>query len=316
MTDDNRSPEIGPSVEEGGGASRAPVGSVRDLAVHKLALDIVAGTYKPGHLLSLETVSSLLGVTKQMAREVTQTLSDKGLVQVTPRVGAIVQSLDSWAVLDPMVIDWRLEVSPLGHIRSLVELREAIEPVAAHAAATRASPEQRQRLMRLSEKLKELGLAKNFDREAFQHVDARFHEAVLASSQNEMFHGLAYTVEKVMNYRIQKMVAERIREQRARAELATSDEMIKDFPLPGPEPIAVYLHVGMAHAIDQGYPAAARDFCRAILMEMRGKLGDQQLTRDIDAALRDLYLPDEEEREKFQNALDDARKVEDPLADT
>lgn len=305
MSDNNSVQEMATAVGGVAEAGQLPVGSGRDRAVHKLGRDIVAGTYKAGHLLSLETVASLLGVTKQMAREVTQTLSDKGLVRVTPRVGAIVQSRDSWVALDPMVIDWRLEVSPLGHIHSLVELREAIEPAAAHAAATRASPEQRQRLTRLSAELKKLGLTEPFNPQAFQDVDARFHEAVLASSQNEMFHGLAYTVEKVMSHRIQKMVAERVREERAKP--ATSDEVIKKFPLRGPEPIAVYLHVGMAHAIVQGYPTAARDFCRAILMEIRGKLSDQQLTQNLKHALLDLYLPDEREREEFEKALADAQ---------
>ena len=94
--------------------------------------------YRPGQVISLEMVSEEADVSRAMAREVLQVLHQKRLVGLQPRVGATVRHVEQWDVFDPDVIEWRLDVAPRFQMRSLSEVRQAIEPSAAFLAAERA----------------------------------------------------------------------------------------------------------------------------------------------------------------------------------
>src|SRR5688572_27093620 len=109
--------------------------------VDRLGLLIVSSPldYRPGKVISLEMVMREVGVSRAMAREVLQVLHQKRLVGLQPRIGARVRPVEQWDVFDPKVIEWRLQVAPRFQMRSLTEVREAIEPKAALLAAQRAS---------------------------------------------------------------------------------------------------------------------------------------------------------------------------------
>jgi DNA-binding FadR family transcriptional regulator len=224
--------------------------------------------YRPGQVISLEMVSEEAGVSRAMAREVLQVLHQKRLVGLQPRVGATVRPVEQWDVFDPDVINWRLEIAPRFQMRSLTEMRQAIEPSAAFLAAERASADVCRDLVSLSLQLQELGGDKGFGRddqegervrEAYRDADAQFHRALLKGSQNEMFSALADPVEQALNYRIQREL------EGSRGRGSGGNKL---FPRK-PEPLALWLHRGLAAAVEQGHPSAAEAFSRAILVEVR-----------------------------------------------
>lgn len=194
---------------------------------------------------------------------------DEELASV-PRTADGGKKLESkWDVFDPEVIERLLEVRPRFPMRSLTELREAIEPVAASRAARRASPKLCEDLVSLSRQLQELGEDNRFHqddqdgervRERYRDVDAQFHRILLKGSQNEMFDALAGTVEKALNFRIQSDY-----EGTLGPGPGTGEN--QRFP-PRPTPLALWLHRGLAAAVDDGYPSAAETFSRAILAEV------------------------------------------------
>jgi DNA-binding FadR family transcriptional regulator len=67
-------------------------------------------------------------MSRAMAREALQVLHQKRLVRLQPRVEATVRPVEQWDVFDAAVIGWRLEVAPRFQMRSLTEMRQAIEP--------------------------------------------------------------------------------------------------------------------------------------------------------------------------------------------
>ena len=167
--------------------------------------------YRPGQVISLEMVSGEAGVSRAMAREVLQVLHQKRLVGLQPRVGATVRPVEQWDVFDPDVIEWRLDVAPRFQMRSLTEVRQAIEPMAAFLAAERASADVCRDLVSLSQQMQDLGRDEKFThdnpegqdcRERYRAADVEFHSALLKGSQNEMLYALADPVAKALNYRI------------------------------------------------------------------------------------------------------------------
>ena len=74
-------------------------------------------------------------------------LQSLGLVETTKRVGIRVLPPHRWNPFDPQVIRWRLAGEGRGaQLRSLAELRSAVEPVAAELAAVNAPDDLRREL--------------------------------------------------------------------------------------------------------------------------------------------------------------------------
>jgi DNA-binding FadR family transcriptional regulator len=176
-------------------------------------------------------------------------------------------------VFDQDVIAWRLDIAPRFQMRSLTELRQAIEPGAAYLAAQRASADVCRDLVSLSQQLRELGMSTTFEseddagehhREIYRRVDEEFHEALLKGSQNEMFYSLADPVKRALRYRIEQDWEPAPRPRGASSGIGGN----RPFPR-RPEPVALWLHHGLAYAVEQGHPEAAEIFSRAILAEIR-----------------------------------------------
>ena len=242
---------------------------------------------------------------RALAREALQALQHKGMVTLKARVGATVQPVQEWNVFDPDVIRWRLDAAPRFPMRSLAELRRAVEPEAASLAAQRASGDVCRDLVSLAVELKSLADDDQFDkmngdgdacREAFRAVDAQLHRTILSGSGNELFGALAGPVEEALNYRITKQW-EGAQRERDWTQRLTGDEPpagaapgMKKFPF-RPEPLAMWLHYGVVYAIDQGHPQAAETFARAIIAEYaNGQLNDPFLQHALLLALRELDL--------------------------
>ena len=167
-----------------------------------LGLAVCAGDLASGSVVRIDQLQARYGVSRSVMREAIRVLASMGLVASRRRVGVQVLPPTRWNLYDPQVIRWRL-ASPARSVqlRSLTELRTAIEPEAARLAALRAPLAGASELMGLAGKLWAAGQAN--DAEAFLLLDIAFHRLVLSCSGNEMFAKLNTLVEAVLTGRTQ-----------------------------------------------------------------------------------------------------------------
>lgn len=306
---------------EAGEADGHDDGHPRAAAVRLLGTLIVAGGpgYWPGDVLRLDAVMEKASGSRALAREVLQALQYKGMVRLKTRVGATIQPIREWNVLDPDVIRWRLEAAPRFPMRSMTELREAVEPRAAFLTAQRASSDVCRDLVSLAAQLRTLAADPRFDRlddsgeacrEEFRDVDARLHRMILEGSGNELFRSLSVPVEAALDFRITSEWEGAIRQEEwrlagGRPPVSSQPGRMKKFPC-RPEPLAMWLHHGIVYAIDQGRPQAAEAFSRALIAEYHnGQLEDPLLQGALQIALRELELKGlkEADRDPFFKAI-------------
>ncbi|MEU8076830.1 FCD domain-containing protein [Catellatospora citrea] len=155
----------------------------------ELGVAICGGGFPPGTVLYVDELVERCGVSRSVVREVLRVLASMGLVEARRRVGTRIRPAADWNVFDPQVIRWRLASDErLAQLRSLTELRAAVEPQAALLAARRASADDAAELVALAAKL--WAAAESGDEPGFLHADIEFHRRVLLHSGNEMFAGL------------------------------------------------------------------------------------------------------------------------------
>lgn len=222
--------------------------------LHTTVLDtlgrrITSGDVPAGTPLTLESIGTEFGVSRTVAREVMRLLEGLGLVRSKRRVGIVVLGIEDWNVLDPRVIRWRLE----GHgrdaqLRTLTELRHAVEPLAAAGAARHATDAERAELVAAAARMRLLGEAG--DLEEFLRLDVRFHEILLRASGNEMFGALAGVVAAVLS---------------GRTHLGLMPA--------SPVPEALDQHEAVARAVADADAEAAEAAMAAIVGEVRSALG-------------------------------------------
>lgn len=122
-------------------------------------MDIVAGTLPAGTTFTLNDLEKRFNVSRTVAREAMRALEQLGLVVSSRRVGITVRQRSEWSALSQPVITWRLacESEARDQLRTLTELRSAVEPVAARLAARHALHTERSRLLQLATDLHRLG---------------------------------------------------------------------------------------------------------------------------------------------------------------
>jgi DNA-binding FadR family transcriptional regulator len=238
-------------------------------------------------VLSLAQVAHDYGLTRARAREMCQLLQAKGMLDLRQKVGVTIQPMDRWQLYDERVMTWRLEVDYASQLKSLTELRLAVEPHAAGLAAHSATPQQRSRLRGLARELLELGTQRNgktFDRAAYLSVDQRYHQLQLQSSGNEMFQALTPAIDRVLQARI-----EHAAEDDQPPHPPATPQRGKRFPQ-WPEKVALLLHVATAEAIYLGRGDIAANCARAILLEVSGRI-EPHLAAEVKTQLRSIPLP-------------------------
>jgi len=222
--------------------------------LHTTVLDtlgrrITSGDAPAGTPLTLESIGTEFGVSRTVAREVMRLLEGLGLVRSKRRVGIVVLGIEDWNVLDPRVIRWRLEGPGRdAQLRTLTELRHAVEPLAAAGAARHATDAERAELVAAAARMRMLGEAG--DLEEFLALDVRFHEILLRASGNEMFGALAGVVAAVLS---------------GRTHLGLMPA--------SPVPEALDQHEAVARAVADADAEAAEAAMAAIVGEVRSALG-------------------------------------------
>jgi len=124
---------------------------------------ILRGDYKLGERLNEVEVSSSLGISRSPIREALRTLAEEGLVRLVSGRGVFVASF------------------PVEEIRELLELREALDVLAAQLVAARADGEDIRTLERC---LNGLAASRQSDEAAARPWSTDFHLAILDLAGN------------------------------------------------------------------------------------------------------------------------------------
>ena len=218
-------------------------GPLHDALVEQWGSDIVAGRRPPGSKIASDQAAVELGVSRTVIREAVRVLESLGLVQVRQRVGITVLPSQHWTPYDPRVLRWRLDgPDRLPMLRSLSELRSAVEPLAARLAAERATPDQCGALAAAVIGMASTSRAAN--RAAYLRHDEDFHLTLLQSADNPMLAALGTVVVAVLEGRTEHAL----------------------MPA-GADADALRLHGEVAAAVQAGDGAAAEAAMRAIVAE-------------------------------------------------
>ncbi|WP_233512400.1 FadR/GntR family transcriptional regulator [Micromonospora deserti] len=176
-----------------------------EVGLHARVLDhlgtvICGGDLAPGSVLNIDELVDRYAVSRSVVREVLRVLASMGLIETRRRVGVMIRAATDWNVFDPQVIRWRLaSAGRMAQLRSITELRTAVEPHAAWLAAGRVDHDEASDLVGLAAKMWAAGKAG--DEERFLRLDIEFHRQVLAASGNEMFVKLQELVAEVLTGR-------------------------------------------------------------------------------------------------------------------
>ncbi|SEF97268.1 DNA-binding transcriptional regulator, FadR family [Nonomuraea solani] len=190
--------DVNQSSPEGAPTQRAPA----EAGLHARVLDhlgtaICSGDVAAASVLSIEDLVDRYQVSRSVIREVLRVLASMGLIETRRRVGIMIQPAEAWSVFDPQMIRWRLASDGrMAQLRSITELRTAIEPHAAWLAAERVGDDEASELVGLAARMWAAGKAG--DEARFLDLDIDFHRRVLAASGNEMFAKLQLIVAEVL----------------------------------------------------------------------------------------------------------------------
>lgn len=164
--------------------------------VSELGSAIVSGRIAEGSLLPNDAELSLrFGVSRTVLRETMKTLAAKRLVEPKAKVGTRVLDRSSWNFFDPDVLGWRCEAGiDEDFVTHLAQIRLALEPAAAAAAALQASNEDIVSLYVIAAK---------FDNpkhtpETIAKVDLEFHLAVAHMSGNPFMRSASGLIEAAL----------------------------------------------------------------------------------------------------------------------
>ena len=145
--------------------------ALREQVLAELRRRIVDGEYHEGERLTETRLADDFGVSRNPVREALRVVEAEGFVQILPRRGAVVATLDETAV------------------RDLFSVRQQLETLAAGLAAERATPEGIATLRRLVEEANAAAKAEDFDLVA--ELNSAFHRAVIEVSGNRWLHSIS-----------------------------------------------------------------------------------------------------------------------------
>ncbi|MFD1717712.1 FadR/GntR family transcriptional regulator [Georgenia deserti] len=226
-----------------------PASPLHHRVADTLGRRVAGGELPAGSVVNLAGLEKEFGVSRTVAREAMRLLESLGMVEARRRVGLIVADASRWNVLSPQVIEWRLAGPGRdAQLRSLLDLRVAVEPTAARSAAVHASGAERRHLVELADRLHTLGERGLGQSEEYLRTDVEFHQTMLRASGNEMLAALDQVVKAVMV---------------GRTRLGLSPDV----------PVAEVLdhHRTTARAIEEHMPEAAEIYSRLLVARVRAE---------------------------------------------
>jgi len=178
-----------------------PAGS-HGFVLDELGRRIAAGEIPEGSVLTLAGLEAEFRASRTLIREAVRVLESLGMLRSRRRVGITVQDREHWQSLNSAILRWNL-AGPRHHVQllELMELRSAVEPVAARLAAERASQKDRDALVALAEELDRLGRAGRGDSAEYLQADVDFHNLLLSAGGNPLLAQLKGPVEEILTGR-------------------------------------------------------------------------------------------------------------------
>lgn len=160
--------------------------------VDTLGVQIVGGNWQPGESLPTEAeLMTDLQVSRTVVREALRVLRAKGLVESRPMAGAHVRPRHDWRLLDPDVLQWRIDSDGReALLRDLMEVRLIVEPAAVRSATQRADDAARDRVRAVWDRMRTAR-----DLETFIDADIDFHATLLSAAGNEILEQLFAVIE-------------------------------------------------------------------------------------------------------------------------
>ena len=220
-----------------------PQSGLHERVLSVLGPAIVSGELGEGAVLTIDDLARQHGVSRTVARDVVKVLESLQLASTRRRVGITVRPRREWNAFDPRLIRWQLAGPDRARqLRSLSELRNGVEPIAAALAAVHANTEECGRLTAAVIGMSVTG--RQGDLETYLGYDLAFHCALLEASGNDMFAALGSVVGEILTGR-------------------THHDLMPAHPLPA----AIRLHGDVAEAVAAGDSAGAERAMRAIVDE-------------------------------------------------
>ena len=140
--------------------------SLRHKVFHHVKLQIINGIYAPGETILETKIADELGVSRTPVREAIWLLEVEGLVEISPKKGAVVLGITAKDVAD------------------ICAMRELLEGLAARWAAPRLTVDQLKELQKICD-LSEFYVHKK-DTEELANLDDKFHQLVYTASGSKM----------------------------------------------------------------------------------------------------------------------------------
>lgn len=180
--------------------------SLHGQVVHELGRRIVSGEIGEGVVLPNEAeLGAEFDVSRTALREGIKVLAAKGLLASRTRTGTRVRPRSDWNMLDPDVLNWRMETADLTDFaQNLYEFRCATEPMAASLAASRADDTHLSTMEAALDEMERVGT----DIQASVEPDLRFHQALLLASGNELLASLSAMIETALVFSFQMCTPE------------------------------------------------------------------------------------------------------------
>ncbi|MGH3737168.1 MAG: FadR/GntR family transcriptional regulator, partial [Micromonosporaceae bacterium] len=179
--------------------AKAPRGLHGQL-IHEVGLRIATGELAVGEQLLPDELGERYGVSRTVVREMLRVLESKGMIQARPKTGTRVLGVEQWDLLDRDVIRWRVRgPDQARQLDELMELRSAIEPMAARDCASSADAEIGAQLATCCDQMEQAVRAG--DHAAFTDADIAFHAALLTGSGNRIFGQVSEAIEAVLRAR-------------------------------------------------------------------------------------------------------------------
>ncbi|MCM0020379.1 MAG: FadR family transcriptional regulator [Tagaea sp.] len=223
-------------------------------AVAHIARKILRGRLKAGAVLPTEPeIGAELGVSRTVVREAVKTLAAKGLVVTGPRLGMRVRPMPDWNLFDSDVIGWRVAAGvDTKFLEDVVELRLAIEPMAARLAAKRADDDAIGQIEEAYTAMVDAVDGKG----GYLAADLAFHQAILLAAGNQFVSAFAPLLGALLGVSFRHSVKSR---ESARASLPQHEAVLRAIAARKPVAAEKALTRLIGHAREDMFDGAKSD---------------------------------------------------------
>lgn len=240
-----------PTDELSGKLSTIPANTPAGAVASQLLAYFTSGDLAPGTRLPPERqLAQMLGTGRSAVREALAALEILGVVHVRPGSGTYLRA--SASELLPQTLSWGLMLGEQ-KVEDLLQIRAALEVLAAETAATRAGPDN---LTALREHLAQMDKHQD-DYAAFVEADMLFHQEMAAASDNQTLSGVLQSVRALLRIWVDRSISH---EEEARDAIAEHQRVLQALvahdPAAARAAMTAHMHTANQRIVDKEYPQA------------------------------------------------------------